>query len=141
MSGFPGILLLDDFDYAVGARVHQDWTIVDNRIPIFADTIFRWNIVVGHASFWKNCAYPHVPFVPVGRTVLFDDIVPEARALIYAENTVYATDDPSDSATDNGSHRSCSSLTFARATIDAFGHSLSRSCNWGDDSCCHERRR
>src|SRR5579859_4004304 len=87
-------LLFDDFDYSPRARIDQNWSLVDDRVTIFTDTVFRRNLIISDARFGKDRAYAHIAFIPIGWTVLFDDVTPETGALIDAENAVYATDDP-----------------------------------------------
>ena len=126
MSG-SSLLLLHDFNYPTRTGINQNRSIIDDRVTVFANTVFRWNLIVGYARLRKNCAYSHVPIISVRGTVLFDDITPEARTLIHAQNAVYATNDSSDCATNNSSNGPRSPLTFARTTINAFRYSLSES--------------
>jgi len=47
-------LLVDDLDNPAGVRIDEHGMIVYNRVSIVVDTIFRRNIVVGHAGFRQN---------------------------------------------------------------------------------------
>jgi hypothetical protein len=116
--------LLDDLDYAARAGVNQNRSIIDDRVAIFANTVFWWNFIVGDARFRKYCAHPHITFVAVRGPVFFDDIMPEARALIDAENSRHTADDPSDRAANNSSHRPGSPLALSCTAFDASGYAL-----------------
>jgi hypothetical protein len=48
--------LLDHLDYASRARINQYRSIVYDCIAIIANTVFRWNIIVGDARFRKDRA-------------------------------------------------------------------------------------
>jgi hypothetical protein len=98
------------------ARVDQNRAVIDDRIPIFANAVFWWNVIVGHACFWKNCAHPDVSLITIRGTVLFDDVMPKARTLIYAENAVYATHNTTNSAPDNSTYRPSSPSRAPRST-------------------------
>jgi hypothetical protein len=65
-------LLLDNFDYAATARVHQHRSIVDDRIAILASSVFLGHVVVGHACFRKLGANSYVALITVRRAVLLN---------------------------------------------------------------------
>jgi hypothetical protein len=117
--------LLDDLNYAARSGVDQNGRVIDDRIAIFANTVLRWNLVVGDARFRKYCAYPYITFVAVRGPVLFDDVMTETRTLIDAENAIYTADDAADRAANNRSHRPGSPLALSCATFDASGYPLS----------------
>jgi hypothetical protein len=111
--------LLDHFDYASRAGINKHRSIVDDRIPIIANTVFRWNLIVSDACFRKDRACSYITFVAVRGPMFFDDIVTEARTCIHAKNARHTADDPSDCAAYDSAHRTCGPLAFAGTTADA----------------------
>jgi hypothetical protein len=118
------VKLLHDFDYAPRAGVHQNRPIVDDRIAIFANTVFLRNFIVGHARFGKLSADPYIALITVRRPALFDHITAEARPLIYTQNARDAADDRSDRAANDSAYRTCRALAFTGTSFSASWHTL-----------------
>ena len=57
--------------------IDQNRLVVHDCVSIFADTIFRRNIVVGHAFLRKHFANSDVAPVVIRRPVLFDHVTVE----------------------------------------------------------------
>jgi hypothetical protein len=117
--------LLDHLDDAPRARLNKHRAIIYDRIAIIANTVLRWNIVIGDTCLRKNRAYSHIAFVTIGGPMFFNDIVTETRACIYAKNALHAADDPSNCAAYDCTNRTCCAFAFSSTTVDAFGHALS----------------
>ena len=116
--------LLDDFDYAPGAGVHQNRPIVDNRVAIFACTVLLRNLIIGDARFRKLSADPYIALITVRWAALFNHIIAEARPLIYTQNARDAADDPADRAANDSAYRTCRALAFSGTSFNASGHTL-----------------
>jgi hypothetical protein len=67
--------------------------------------------------------------------MFFDDIMTEARTLIYAQNSIYAAHNASDCATNDGSDRPSIPPAFSRTTFDAAGYALSGCRKWNNNGC------
>jgi hypothetical protein len=127
LSGFSlmyTVRLLDDFDYAPRAGVHQNRPIVDDRIAIFANAVLLRNLIIGDARFRKLSADPHVALITVRRAALFNHITAEARPLVYTQNARDAADDPADRAANDSAYRTCRALAFSGTAFNASGHTL-----------------
>jgi hypothetical protein len=111
--------LLDHLNYAPSTGINQHRSIVDHRVAIFANTVFRWNLIVSDACFRKDRACSYITFVAVRGPMFFDDIVTEARTCIHAKNARHAADNPSDCAAYNSAHRACGPLAFPGTAVDA----------------------
>ena len=99
------VVLFDDFDDAMGARIDQDGPVVHDRIAIVADAIFRRHIVISDALLGQNGADPNVFVIPIRGAMLFDRVAAKARALIDAKDSIDAADYTADHAANDGSDR------------------------------------
>jgi hypothetical protein len=120
------VVLLDDFDNPMGARLDQHRAAVDDRVTVFPSAIFRRHIIIGNAFLRQNCADPHILAILIGRAALFDHIVAKARTLIDAENAAYTTDHTANDAADDGTERPGSSFALSRAPLNPAGHTLGK---------------
>ena len=129
MSGLPSFLFmeprsLDDLNDAASAGVDEHRSIIDHGVAILANSVFLGNFVVSHACFRKLSAYPYIAMIAVRRTVLFNYITAETRALIYTQNACDAANDASNRAADNSADRTCRALAFAGTSFNASRHTL-----------------
>jgi len=115
--------------------VNQNWFIVDNRIAVFPDPIFRRDVIVGDAFLRKHFADPDVTPVMIRRSVLFDHVTVETRPLISAQEAGDTTNHPSDCTADNGAYWTGSAVALAGSPFDAARHALCRSGKWNDNGC------
>jgi hypothetical protein len=132
--------LFDDFDDASGVGVNQNRLIVDDRVAVFPDAIFRRQVVVGHAFLRKHFADPDVSAVTVRRSVLFDHVTMETRPLISAQEAGYTTHHSTNGTTDYGAHWACGSVTLAGSPIHAANDALGR-CGKRNDNGCGQKCR
>jgi hypothetical protein len=99
--------------------VNQHRSIVYDGVAIIANTIFRWNFIVGDARFRKHRAHSYIAFVAVRGSMFFDDIMTEARTCIDAKNARHTADDCSNCAAYDGANGTCGAFAFAGATVSA----------------------
>jgi hypothetical protein len=122
--------LLYDFNDPMCPGVDEDCTIVDNCVAVIAHAIFRGNIVISHPRVRQFGPYSHVPTIGIRRSMLLDDIMLEAWALIYAEQAGHPTDDPANGSANNRPNWTSCPVTIAGAAFYAAGDALSRNMDW-----------
>jgi hypothetical protein len=125
--------LFHDFHDAAGPGINQYRSVVDDSVSIAPDPVFLRYVVIRYAGLGEHFANPDVALIAIRRTVLFDDIATETRALIDTEHAVYSANDASDGPAHNGAYGTGSPFALACATFDTPGNALRRSGERNDN--------
>jgi hypothetical protein len=123
-------LLFDDFNYPMGAGIHQDGTVIHDRVAIVADAILGRHVVVCHTGLGQYRADADILAVTVRGIMTLGDIAMEPRSLIDAQDAIHAADHASNDASDDGPDGTGRPLSLTRPPLDPSRYPL-RQCAYG----------
>src|ERR1700738_4716805 len=104
------VVLLDDLDNPVGARIDQNRPVVHDRVAIFPGAIFRRHVVIGDAFLRQNRANSDILAALMGRWLALNNITAKAGTLTGAETPGDPPDYPANDTADDGTDRTGSSF-------------------------------
>jgi hypothetical protein len=118
-------LLVNDLDYATGARVHKHGPIIHDRIPIFAHRgiIIRY-VVIRHAIGRKHGSNGNRLCIGVRPDAAALHIATEARTVFDTEYTRDTADHTANGGADRCANRPSRSLAITGAAFHATRHTL-----------------
>jgi hypothetical protein len=129
------VVLLDDLDDPMGARIDQNRTVVHDRVTIIAGAVFRRHLIIGDAFLRQDRANSDVLAILIGGATLLGDVTVKTGTLIDAQNPGDSTDHAANDAADNGTDRAGGSLAISRASLNSTRDTLGLGGDRQRDGC------